>query len=103
MNITTKDVSFLPSPHTSVKSQKAVPTPTAQREAGDGASGSWLHIGWSSRLYAERQENVGAEELWFNPSQQLRTTQLLTHCPGGVGKRIGRVKIRSIVGEIKTV
>lgn len=84
-------------------SQRAVLAPTAQPEADDGASGSWLHIGWSFRLYAKRQENVGAEELWFNPSQQLSTTQPLAHCPGGMGERIGRVKVRNLVGEIKTV
>ena len=34
--------------------------------------------------------------LWLNPSQQLSTTQPLAHSPlpGGMGERIGRVKVR---------
>jgi len=36
---------------------------------------------------------------WFNPRQQLSTTKPLTHSPlGGVGERIGRVKVRKLVG-----
>ena len=36
---------------------------------------------------------------WFNPSQQLSTTQLLAHSPtGGMGERIGRVKVRKFMG-----
>ena len=39
---------------------------------------------------------------WFNPSQQLGPTQPLTHTPshptpGGVGKKIRRVKVRNLV------
>ena len=36
---------------------------------------------------------------WFNPSQQLSTTQLLAHSPCvGIGERLGRVKVRKLVG-----
>jgi len=36
---------------------------------------------------------------WFNPSQKLSTTQLLTHFPpGGMEEGIRRVKVRKLVG-----
>ena len=36
---------------------------------------------------------------WFNPSQQLSPTQPLAHSPlSGNGERIGRVKVRKLVG-----
>ena len=35
---------------------------------------------------------------WFNPSQQLSTTQPLAPSPrGGMGERLGRVKVRKLV------
>ena len=34
--------------------------------------------------------------LWFNPSWQISTAQLLA--PSGMGERIGRVKVRKLVG-----
>ena len=45
---------------------------------------------------------IGNPFLWFNTSWQLSTTQLLAHSPpGGMTERIGRVKVRKLVGQDK--
>jgi len=60
-------------------------------------------------IYAHRKEQSSVEivltseateeELWFNPSQQPSTRQPLTYSPpGGMGERIGRVKVRKLRG-----
>jgi len=42
---------------------------------------------------------TGVQVSWFNPNQQLSTTRPLTHCSHtGVGERVGRVKMRKLLG-----
>lgn len=40
----------------------------------------------------------GCKLLWFNPSQQLYSTQPLPHSPDGMGEGIGKVKVGKLTG-----
>jgi len=43
--------------------------------------------------------NVCRQLLWFKPGRQLSSTQLLIHSPrSGTRDKIGRVKVRKLVG-----
>ena len=51
------------------------------------------------RGWMAKSQDLGGKVVWFNPSQQPSPTQPLAHSPlVGWGKRIGKVKVRKLVG-----
>jgi len=50
-------------------------------------------------ISCEEERNVSKILVWFKPSQQRSITQVLAHYAlGGTGERIGKLKVRKLMG-----